>query len=154
RARSRCGSRRGGRAVHRLRPQGAALRRHARREGNVARTPRFTSREGVSRASASRPLARRKAGRKTSVTISEDPEGHEISALAGRRVVEIGCGEGRLTVRYAADAASVLAIDPDADAIAALAAEKLTGVDARALGVEQLDLPPRSADIVLFAWSL
>jgi 2-polyprenyl-3-methyl-5-hydroxy-6-metoxy-1,4-benzoquinol methylase len=55
-----------------------------------------------------------------------DPEGEEIAALAafvptldGARVVEIGCGDGRLTRRYARRAASVLAIDPDEAAIAA-----------------------------------
>jgi 16S rRNA A1518/A1519 N6-dimethyltransferase RsmA/KsgA/DIM1 with predicted DNA glycosylase/AP lyase activity len=94
------------------------------------------------------------------MAIDEDPEGHEIDALAatvsfaGRRVVEIGCGEGRLTARYARAAASVIAIDPDAEAVAALAAERIPHVDARALGVEELALAPASADIVLFAWSL
>jgi len=49
-----------------------------------------------------------------------DPEGHETAALdqllpdlRGRRVLEVGCGEGRLTCRYADRAGSVLAIDPD-----------------------------------------
>ncbi|HJZ71051.1 MAG TPA: methyltransferase domain-containing protein [Vicinamibacterales bacterium] len=94
------------------------------------------------------------------MAIDEDPEGYEIAALAGavsfagRRVLEIGCGEGRLTARYAAAAANVIAIDADAEAVAALAAERMPNVDARALGVEQLDLAPHSADIVLFAWSL
>ena len=94
------------------------------------------------------------------MAISEDPEGYEIQALAGtvsfagRRVLEIGCGEGRLTARYAADAAQVIAIDSDAEAVAALAAEQIPNVVARALGVEQLDVPPHSADVVLFAWSL
>lgn len=94
------------------------------------------------------------------MAITEDPEGYEIRALAGvvsfagRRVVEIGCGEGRLTARYAAQAATVLAIDPDADAIDALAAEQMPNVVARVLGVEQLDGAPHSADLVLLAWSL
>ena len=94
------------------------------------------------------------------MAITEDPEGNEIKALAGavsfagRRVLEIGCGEGRLTARYAAPAAAVLAIDPDADAIAALAAERMPNVVAREQGVEQLDEAPHSADVVLLAWSL
>jgi acetaldehyde dehydrogenase (acetylating) len=58
-----------------------------------------------------------------------------------------------LTRRYARSAASVIAIDPDADAIADLARE-LPSIDARAIGIEGLVLPPQSADIVLFAWSL
>jgi 16S rRNA A1518/A1519 N6-dimethyltransferase RsmA/KsgA/DIM1 with predicted DNA glycosylase/AP lyase activity len=93
------------------------------------------------------------------MAIDEDPEGHEVAALeamvsfASRRVLEIGCGDGRLTERYAHDAASVVAIDPDADAISALAMV-LPKVDARAIGFEELRLPPASIDIVLFAWSL
>jgi len=94
------------------------------------------------------------------VAIEEDPEGHEITALdeiipsfAYGRVVEIGCGDGRLTKRYAHVAGSVVAIDPDADAVAELAAA-FPNVDARAIGFEELILPPQSVDIVLFAWSL
>ena len=94
------------------------------------------------------------------MAIDEDPEEHEIAALtalvasfAGVRVVEIGCGDGRLTVRYAAGAASVVAIDPDVEAVDELRAA-LPEVDARAIGYDELVLPPQSADIVLFAWSL
>ena len=94
------------------------------------------------------------------MAIDEDPEGYETAALhamvpsfASRRVLEIGCGSGRLTERYAHEAASVIAIDPDADDIAELAAA-LPGVDARAVGVGDFLLPPHSVDIVLFAWSL
>ena len=53
------------------------------------------------------------------MAIHEDPEQHEVAALArmvpsfaGLRVLEIGCGDGRLTQRYAARAGSVIAIDP------------------------------------------
>ena len=94
------------------------------------------------------------------MAISEDPEGHEIVALAGavsfagRRVLEIGCGEGRLTARYAAEATNVIAIDSDAEAVAALAAEQMPNVVARVMAIEQFDAEPHSADIVLFAWSL
>jgi len=58
------------------------------------------------------------------MAIHEDLDGHEIAALTsagasfvGRRVREIGCGDGRLTRRYAHEAASIVAIDPDPDAI-------------------------------------
>ena len=52
-----------------------------------------------------------------------DPEGNEIRALfelvhlAGQEVLEIGCGDGRLTWRYADQVAHVTAIDPFEDAI-------------------------------------
>jgi 16S rRNA A1518/A1519 N6-dimethyltransferase RsmA/KsgA/DIM1 with predicted DNA glycosylase/AP lyase activity len=94
------------------------------------------------------------------MALIEDPELHEVAALrqmipsfAGRRVLEIGSGNGRLTGRYAADAGSIIAIDPDAEAIDELR-RSLPNVDARAVGIEQLALPPGSIDVVLFAWSL
>lgn len=92
--------------------------------------------------------------------VVEDPEAQEIEALArvqpsfaGLRVLEIGAGDGRLTRRYAAGAASIVAIDPEPDDVAALRAE-LPEVDARVTGVESLDLADASVDLVLFAWSL
>lgn len=51
--------------------------------------------------------------------MERDPEGvetrylHEYADLAGRRVLEIGCGEGRLIWRYAASTGLVVGVDPD-----------------------------------------
>ena len=53
-----------------------------------------------------------------------DSEGEHLAALrrlasfSGERVLELGCGDGRLTVPIAAEAAFVLAFDPDAEAVA------------------------------------
>ena len=52
------------------------------------------------------------------MTVRVDPENNETRALldivdlTGKRVLEIGCGDGRLTWRYADKAAHVTAIDP------------------------------------------
>jgi len=52
------------------------------------------------------------------MTIRSDPENNEIHALfnladfAKKHVLEIGCGNGRLTRRYADVVAHVTAIDP------------------------------------------
>jgi SAM-dependent methyltransferase len=93
------------------------------------------------------------------MAIEEDPEGHEIAALdpvrsfGSRRVLEIGCGGGRLTRRYIDYPASVTAIDPNADAVGRLARE-FPAVDARGVGINEFAAPPESFDVVLLAWSL
>jgi 2-polyprenyl-3-methyl-5-hydroxy-6-metoxy-1,4-benzoquinol methylase len=94
------------------------------------------------------------------MAIAEDPEGYEVAALDStqvsfdsRRVLEIGCGDGRLTKRYAHVAGSVIAIDPDVGAVSQLALDVPT-VDARAIGIGELVLPARSVDVIVFAWSL
>jgi len=94
-----------------------------------------------------------------------DPEGVETAALAaiapdlhGRRVLEVGCGSGRLTRRYAARAGEVLAIDPDEAAIATfrtgMPSALRAHVSTQAGTLATLGLPDGSFDVVLLAWSL
>jgi ubiquinone/menaquinone biosynthesis C-methylase UbiE len=93
-----------------------------------------------------------------------DPEGTHLRVLRGladfhgARVLEIGAGEGRLTTGFVADAASVLAIDPDADSIAeaqhTLADEHREKVAFRVASVAEIDVPKADFDLVLFSWSL
>lgn len=94
------------------------------------------------------------------MAIVEDPEGNEIAALMrmapfldGARVLEVGSGYGRLTARYAEKAESIIAIDPDPEALDELAHD-LPGVAVHAVGFEAFDLQEASVDVVLFAWSL
>ena len=94
-----------------------------------------------------------------------DPEQAEFRGLRSAaswrnaRVLEIGCGDGRLTRRLARLGAQVIAIDPDRDAIRT-ARKTLPKSYARqvryAVGTAgRLNLwPARSFDIVVFAWSL
>jgi 2-polyprenyl-3-methyl-5-hydroxy-6-metoxy-1,4-benzoquinol methylase len=68
------------------------------------------------------------------MTVQYDPEGTEIAALhemvdlAARRVLEVGCGNGRLTWRYAGVAAQVTAIDGDEEDIATALADRPPGL--------------------------
>jgi len=91
-----------------------------------------------------------------------DPERRELQAVLDRlpdvprcRVLEIGCGDGRLTRRYAPRVGPVLAIDPDAALVAAFRGEGVdANVEVRAAAVDALDLPDRAFDVVLFSWAL
>jgi len=98
------------------------------------------------------------------VTRVLDPEGAHLAALRrladfrGQRVLELGCGDGRLTRPVAADAAHVLAFDPDADAVGrarrVLPAELAGRVDYRVASGREIEVERRSFDVALFSWSL
>jgi 16S rRNA A1518/A1519 N6-dimethyltransferase RsmA/KsgA/DIM1 with predicted DNA glycosylase/AP lyase activity len=94
--------------------------------------------------------------------VTLDPEEREIRALLElvpslhrARVIEVGCGDGRLTRRYAARAESVLAFDPDETAIAELLSDLPPGnLEVRTDTVDRIDIPEGSADVVLLSWAL
>ena len=100
------------------------------------------------------------------MTIRVDPENNEPRALfdladfSGRRVLEIGCGDGRLTWRYADRAAHVTAIDPFEGSIAR-AKEDMpdhlkSRVEFRHIGFEAFTAASESSifDIAILSWSL
>jgi 2-polyprenyl-3-methyl-5-hydroxy-6-metoxy-1,4-benzoquinol methylase len=93
-----------------------------------------------------------------------DPEQNEIRALErvadwrGKRVIEIGCGNGRLTLRLAGLGARVHAIDPDEESIRAgregLPRRFARHVSYHAGQAEGLAFRTTSFDLAVFAWSL
>lgn len=93
-----------------------------------------------------------------------DPEGVELAALAeiapmdGLRVLEVGCGDGRLTFQVASAAASIFAVDVDEERVAkarrSIPAELAEKVAFAAQGAAEVDVPRHSFDVVLFSWSL
>ncbi|TMD85479.1 MAG: class I SAM-dependent methyltransferase [Chloroflexi bacterium] len=82
---------------------------------------------------------------------------HFVS-LRRKRVLEIGCGDGRLTFQYAPRALSVLAIDPDRpsidEAIFQQHARGLSNIEFRIGSIERLPRPGAPFDVALFSWSL
>jgi 2-polyprenyl-3-methyl-5-hydroxy-6-metoxy-1,4-benzoquinol methylase len=75
--------------------------------------------------------------------------------LEGARVLDVGCGEGRLTGFAAARAESVYAFDPNEERLEkARAATDVVRVRFGAHGAEALDVERESFDVALCGWSL
>jgi ubiquinone/menaquinone biosynthesis C-methylase UbiE len=83
---------------------------------------------------------------------------HDYADFTGQRVLEIGCGDGRLTWRYANRAAFVVAIDPKAEdielALEDCPAELRHKIEFRVARLEDLDIPAEKFDLALLSWSL
>ena len=95
-----------------------------------------------------------------------DPERNEPRALfefadfSDKHVLEIGCGDGRLTWHYADKAAHVTAIEPSPEQIA-IARENLPNnlqgkVEFHAIGLEDFaaDSKPSVFDLIILSYSL
>lgn len=76
--------------------------------------------------------------------------------LSGKRVLELGCGDGRFTYLYASEAAYVLGVDPKRDEVAAARRERPSELARRVqFRVAKTIAPPRRPfDVALFSWSL
>jgi ubiquinone/menaquinone biosynthesis C-methylase UbiE len=91
-----------------------------------------------------------------------DEDGIEAAVIAalvaGKRVLEVGCGTGRMTALAATRAASVYAFDPSAENVsaarAALTSEQRRRVRFAVHDAEALDVARERFDIALCGWSL
>jgi 2-polyprenyl-3-methyl-5-hydroxy-6-metoxy-1,4-benzoquinol methylase len=100
------------------------------------------------------------------MTIRVDPENNEPRALFaladfnGRRVLEIGCGDGRLTWHYADRGAHVTAIDPFEESITRAKENTPDDLKSRVefhhieFDVFAAACEPSTFDIVILSWSL
>jgi ubiquinone/menaquinone biosynthesis C-methylase UbiE len=93
-----------------------------------------------------------------------DPESAHLAALRrlgdfrGQRVIELGCGDGRLTFPIAEDADFVLAFDSDAEAVESgrrsLPSELAERVAFQVASGRSLEVPRHSFDLTVSSWSL
>jgi len=93
-----------------------------------------------------------------------DPEGvetkaiHDLVDFAGKDVVEVGCGDGRLTWRFADAASSVLSFDPD-EAVIATAREQTPAslrdrVTFQTADMASVTLAAGAYDVGVLSWSI
>jgi ubiquinone/menaquinone biosynthesis C-methylase UbiE len=97
------------------------------------------------------------------MTVQTDPEKieskylHRFTEFTGKRVLEIGCGDGRLTWQYARSTGIVTGIDLHPDDLRVATIDRPSDLDdkvvfARADSI-QLPFDNGSFDIVILAWS-
>lgn len=97
------------------------------------------------------------------MALKKDPEGTETrlvnqtANLTNQSVLEIGCGDGRLTWRYAHSARRVNGIDLDGDVLKTAYADRPAALQGTVafIRASSLDLPfPRETfDRAILAWS-
>lgn len=93
-----------------------------------------------------------------------DPEEIEIEflnqtgSINGRKVLEIGFGNGRLAWRYAENAWLVAGVDPDAEKLVDAAGTRPEAIETPLIlaqaEAEDLPLPDETFESALLAWSL
>ena len=98
------------------------------------------------------------------MTLQRDPERNEAKYLHAfadfkdKRVLEIGCGEGRMTWQYANATQTTIAIDPDRDALRIANADRPHALSNKAhfscAASEYLPFSKETFDIAILAWSL
>lgn len=98
------------------------------------------------------------------MTLQRDPDRleakylHRFADFTDRRVLEVGCGEGRMTWQYAKTTRATLGIDPDPDALRVARVDRphdMTGkVSFACAASEHLPFSKEIFDIAVLAWSL
>lgn len=83
---------------------------------------------------------------------------HAFADFTGKRVLEIGCGEGRLTWQYAKHAQTTVGIDPDHNALRVATVDRPSDLQNRVhfAGTDSQHIPfsKETFDLAILAWSL
>jgi ubiquinone/menaquinone biosynthesis C-methylase UbiE len=83
---------------------------------------------------------------------------HKLLDFTGKDVLDVGCGEGRMTWRFAESTHSTLGIDPIAGSIETARASVPAGLRARVsfqvADITTTDLPRTTFDVAVLSWSL
>jgi ubiquinone/menaquinone biosynthesis C-methylase UbiE len=98
------------------------------------------------------------------MTLQQDPQRNETKYLhqfvdfTGKRVLEVGCGEGRLTWQYAKGTQLTLGIDPDRNALRIATVDRPFDLENKVhfscAGSQYLPFSKETFDLAVLAWSL
>ncbi len=98
------------------------------------------------------------------MSLQKDPEGFEQKTLhtfvdfKDKRVLEVGCGEGRLTFKYAAASNLTVGFDPDHDALSIAqtdsARQMQKHIHFTGASASHIPFSKETFDIAILAWSL
>jgi len=96
--------------------------------------------------------------------MQKDPEGfekkilHKFANLSNQRILEIGCGEGRLTWKYANASSVTIGFDSDRDAVRIARAESPPAAQGHVhfaqASASHIPFSTETFDIAILAWSL
>ena len=80
---------------------------------------------------------------------------HRFADFSGKRILEIGCGDGRLTWQYAKEAKFVAGIDLNADDLRVATIERPSGLPTSFVRADSTHIPfvKEQFDLAIFAWS-
>ena len=98
------------------------------------------------------------------MSVKKDPERneakflHQFADFNDKRVLEIGCGEGRMTWQYARATRGMIGIDPDRDSLHVANADRPRALEKSAhfacADSQYLPFFRETFDIAVLAWSL
>lgn len=98
------------------------------------------------------------------MTLQKDPERsetkylHQFADFTRRRVLEVGCGEGRMTWQYAQGTQLTIGIDPDLDALRVATVDRPSDLQNKILFAcaesQALPFANKTFDLAVLAWSL